>query len=376
MKIYGGLVRVNCFTTRERMPFSSYAFQRLDTGKHSDTDEFEQQTNESVVEDESLAGYSLNFAQPKDSFAASVRQSCASAYQIFMALLYRVLRVFGRWPVALVILICYIVLTVGLIVGALTGRYHEFRKDISLESFMVPDIKVSSDFAAFNAAKKHSKSILSEYTFQTFLTSGTSCIGNKIDPYQKKVPTRKKRSVSKPVKHFQRILSWTLDLVYVAKTGDNIFTKECLQEIHKIENKLMNHKDYTSHCYLSKDYINDDALRKYGNCTPPYSLINLFYASKNFVDGQSEELRWPIGETLKFLKSREYFFSFVADDINRKGKSNILRAQILFGRPVKGISAKKSAQKEEFKRFVTTYVETLDNLNNNKYVCCASLIKR
>ncbi|CAB4028439.1 patched domain-containing 2, partial [Paramuricea clavata] len=353
------------------MPFSRDSYSRLESPIKYGCDETDalcglQQTNQTDGEDDDLVGYSLDFAEPKHSFVGHVKQSCRNVGRKFMSGLHFVLKVaFGKWPIALIILISYIGLTVGLIVVALTGRYREFRKDISLDSFMVPDIKVSSDFAAFNAAKKQGKSN-SPYSFQMFLNIGT-CTGNKINPQPRKIPGRLKRSVEGT--NFQGKLSWTLDLVYVSKGGDNIFTKKRLREIHDIENSLMKHKNYDKHCYISPQiFMKDEALKKYGNCTPPNSMTNYFYSRGKIYDGQNEELSRPINETLQFLKSKEYFFSYVSDDFSKKDSSNILRAQILFGRPVQGVPFQTSAQKEEFKRFVTTYVDALDELNNNNQV--------
>ena len=346
------------------MPFSRDSYRPLDSSiKYgcAETDELcgLQQTSQNDEEDDDLAGYSLDFAEPKNSFAVQVRRS--------FAILHFVLKVaFGKWPIALCILICYIGLVIGLSVIALTGRYHEFRKDISLDSFMVPDIKVSSDYAAFKAAKEQGKSSF-PYSFRAFLMADT-CTGNKIDSSPSKARSRVKRSPKYVERDFQRTLSWSLDLVYVAKGGDNIFTEDRLQEIHKIENTLMNHKNYKKHCYISSLSLEDDNLRKYGNCTPPNSLTTFFYASEEYPDGQNNILARDISETLQYLKSKDYFFSYVSDDFSKKDSSKILRAQILFGSPVKGIPTDKSTQKEEYKRFVTTYVDALDDLNNNKYV--------
>jgi hypothetical protein len=349
----------------------AFSYSRLETSKYGCTEADElcglEQTNQNDREDDGLVGYSLNFAQPKDSLVVQVRRSCDKMGRKLFAALNFVLKIaFGRWPMALIILICFISLIVGLSVIAVTGRYHEFRRDISLDSFMVPDIKVSSEYAAFNAAKEQGDS--NSYYFQEFLTTDT-CTGNGIGSPLRKSQSRLKRSLSSYESDFQTSLSGTLDLVYVAKHGDNIFTGECLQEIHEIEIALMKHKNYDKHCYISSIFSNDAALRKYGNCTPPNSLIDFFYSHENIPDGQNDRRVYTINDTLRYLRSKEYFFKYVSYDFNKKKRSNILRAQILFGKPLKGIPASdKSGQKEEFKRFVTTYIESLEELNNNKYV--------
>ena len=322
-----------------------------------------QQTNEADLEDDGLVGYSLDFTQPKNSFFGRLNLGCRSVRVKFSAALRLLVKLaFGKWPIALIILICYIALTVGLIVISITGKYREFRTDISLGSFMVPDIKVSDDLAAFNGAKEHAKSRIHNSGFRAFLNKET-CTGNKIDPLPRKrdYPRRLKRSTS-----YSRMQSrplGTLDLVYVAK-GANIFTEERLREIHNIEKTLMMHEGYEKHCLLSSKFLNDKNLKKYGNCTPPNSMSLFFFPSPGrLFDGQGETLS-PIEDTLKFLQSREYFFSYVSGFKNNTSK--ILRAQLLFGKPVEGIPETPVAQKEGFKHYVRTYVDTLDKLNNNK----------
>ena len=351
------------------MPFSRenvVPYRPLESSKYvnGETDELcgSTQTDQNGTEDGDLVGYSLNLAQPKDNFVGQVKQSFVDMRgKVCKAIHLALSVVFGKWPFSLIILISYIALTVGLIVVSLTGKYHEFRKDLSLDSFLVPDIKVSSDYAAFNAAQNQEKSA-SLYSFPKFLTSNT-CVGNKLKSLPRNIRRRSKRSETDPESNFQYAYSGSLDLVYVAKGGDNIFTQQHLHQVHEIEKTLRKHKNYDKHCYISRK--NNKALgnyQKYGNCSPPLSLVGLFYSS----DGQSDVLSRPINKTLQYLRSKESFFSFVSDDFSKTSKSRILRAAIPFGKPLKGVD--RSAEKDEFKRYLITYIETLEQLNNNKYV--------
>ena len=351
------------------MPFTRDGYTRLDTSKFGleDTNDLHvcgsEQTNQDNIEDDDHLGYSLDFNQPKDSFVGPVLRSCSLMTSKFTRSLHFVLKTaFGKWPIALVILICYIALTVGLVVTSLTGRYHEFRTDISLDSFMVPDTKVSKDYASFNTAKKQDKS---GSRHGQFLESDT-CIGNKIGQSSKEAPSRLKRSV--PVfNRYQSRISGTLDLIYVAKGGDNIFTKERLDEIHKIEKTLMNHENYQKHCYILSQNKQDTASKKSNNCTSPNSLTHFFY-STNFTvktfDGQSSSLPREIDNTLEYLRSYKFVYSYVSEDFRKKNISNIMRAQILFGKPLRGVDY--SQDDEVFKQYLITYISTLEKLNNNK----------
>ena len=353
------------------MPFpreNGVSYRPLEASKYvcGETDELRGsiQTSQSDPGDDDLVGYSLDFAQPKDSFVGQVKQSCeVMKRKVFTALHFFLSVVFGKWPFALIVLKLYVGLTIVLIVVALTGKYHEFRKDLSLDSFLVPDIKVSSDYAAFNAAKKQDKSS-NVYSFPAFLKTDT-CVDNEINPSEGKIRRRSKRSPVDQGSYFQHLYSGSLNLVYVAK-GDNVFTKQNLDEIHDIEKTLMQHKNYDRHCWISTDK-NINSLGKYGNCSPLLSVIGAFYSEKGKVDGHSDDLSRPINETLRYLRSKESFFSFVSDDFSKTKKSKILRASIPFGKPLRGVDD-SAAEKDEFKRYLITYIDILERLNNNKYV--------
>ncbi|XP_028393656.1 LOW QUALITY PROTEIN: protein dispatched homolog 3-like [Dendronephthya gigantea] len=352
------------------MSFARNAYRRLPTAKYgcaeTDGDFGMEQINQNDEEDEDLAGYSLDFAEPKDNFVGQIKRSCEFTRRKLMAVLHIVLKfAFGKWPVALSILICYICLTIALTAIALTGKYHEFRKDLSLNSFMVPDIKVSNDFAAFNAAKNQEQSYHST-SFATFMKRKL-CTGNGINPSPKEDHKRLKRSTPSDL---QIRPSGTLDLVYVAKDGDNIFTAERLQEIHNIETTLMTHANYDKHCLvLPPSMEKDKTLGKYGKCVPLKSLTRFFFGPENkFKFDETNDAKSWIDKTIHFLRSKEYFYSFVSNDYSKKNVSKILRAQILFGKPVEGIENTAKAQKDEYKRYITTYVSTLEKLNNNNQV--------
>lgn len=310
---------------------------------------------------------SLAFRQPKARFIRSVTGSCILAKKKCSFATRTVVKfTFGRWPIALAVLIGYLGLTGGFVAIAVTGRYHEFKNDISLNSFMVPDIKVSREFSTFNAANDQDKgSFPPEYAVKLFL-DGKGCQEDNTIHQNSPVPRYKRETYHR---HYQREPSWTLDLVYEAKGSNdsNIFTRERLSAIHDIEQKLMKHAHYDKHCYISDLSRKDPALKQFGYCMPPNSLTAFFFPSKSGnYDGQGKTLL-NIEDTLKFLQSRVYFYSFVSEGYNTKKKhSRLLRAQLLFGKPVQGISSDDKAQKAEFKKFIRTYIEPLEKINNDE----------
>lgn len=349
------------------MPVSRNSYVRLDSASKyvtEDTNMFDTQSLNGGEENHRLDGFTVDFPGPKPSVYSLLRPTLSKMTLTLINFFNVGLKnAFGRWKVALFLLISYLVLVVALFLVSLSGKYRGFRLDISINSFMVPDIKVSNEYASFSAAKAKIKRP-SQKDFQSLL-HGESCLTNDLP----KKKSRSKRSsyaanVAQLSKKYpyQRKLSGTLNLVYKAKGTGNIFTQQNLMRIHKIEKTLMEHKSYKKHCYKSDLSLKDESLRKYGNCTPPNSLTLFFFARDKVFDGQNDVMPRPIEETLTYLKSKSYFYFYVDSNFRRTGTSNILRAQILFGQPVKGIKD----QKTEYKRFLTTYEGLLENLNNNK----------
>ena len=160
---------------------------------------------------------------------------------------------------------------------------------------------------------------------------------------------------------------WKLDLIYIAKDG-NIFTKDKLEYIHKIENKLMSHPDYQNFCWKSALAQDDHILSsKFGGCMPPNSLLDYFYRTK-YYDGQGKVLA-DISSTLDFLLSRPQTYWYVDEKFSvLNKKSALLRSQINFGVPLKGyrgtsrISIK--SQHEVFKNFLIKYVDQLKSASS------------
>lgn len=351
---------------------SSCAYSRLDHQKHFNAEAngyCGEQTDDVDPLVENALGHSLDFSQPKTSLMKSLTEGCLKVKKkCYAASRVGVKFAFGKWPIALAVLISYITLTAVLIVIALTD--HEFRKDISLNSFMVPDIKVSNDFSAFNAAKGQSKGYVPSGNTASYFFSGGSCPKNNINFGD--YPSHRHKRDTSSVPYQRSVSSNTLDLVYVAKAAKgsndtNIFTEERLRAIHKIEKKLMNHANFKKHCYISPLSSKDESLRTLGKCTPPVSLTLFFYPSNSGnYDGQGDRLQ-SIQDALEFLQSREYFYSFVSDSYDPKKKySRILRAQLLFGSPREVAPAQGKAQRDELKRYIRSYIEPLEKMNSDE----------
>ena len=78
-----------------------------------------------------------------------------------------------------------------------------------------------------------------------------------------------------------RSMRWRIQLVYMAEGGDeNIFTKERLETIHKVEMDIMKHPNFTFFCSRNVRSFSDAALAADTHCIPPNSLMTYFYPSE------------------------------------------------------------------------------------------------
>ena len=136
---------------------------------------------------------------------------------------------------------------------------------------------------------------------------------------------------------------WKMQVVYLAeeKIEPNVFTKEKLQHIHKVETAIKEHEGFVKHCYISYyKWKKDKNLDRYNGCAPLNSLMTYFYPSTVgdhiVYDGLGRTLN-PIDKTLMLAMTQDTFFWYVDDKINATyKKSKLLRTEVQFGAPLEG----------------------------------------
>ncbi len=241
------------------------------------------------------------------------------------------------------VLLLMVVIGVNLTMFFVAVVTHPVQIDYSLTAFEVPDHKVSRRLESLIAAKNDQSKARQEEA-------------------AKKSHNRIARDTNpEVVLNSQYRQKWKLEIIYLAKDG-NIFTKDKLEYIHKIEKSLLKHQKFHDFCWKTKSALKDEALKKTGHgCMPPNSLIDIFYRTDRF-DGQGNKLS-DIDSTVDFLLTKISTFWYVDAKFGAENrKSKFLRSQVNFGIPLKGYTEEKTSVEKQhniFKDFLIKYVEQL-----------------
>ncbi|WAR14743.1 DISP3-like protein, partial [Mya arenaria] len=91
---------------------------------------------------------------------------------------------------------------------------------------------------------------------------------------------------------------WRMQVVFMAKDGENIFTREKLQHIHEIEKKIIAHEKFSEFCLKDPFHAviqKDPAVKAINGCAPLNSLLSYFFPSKDeignvYYDGLGENM--------------------------------------------------------------------------------------
>lgn len=144
---------------------------------------------------------------------------------------------------------------------------------------------------------------------------------------------------------YQSIARWKMHVIYLAQGDDdpNMFTKERLETVHQIENRIMRHPGFHEFCLRDRNIERyDPAVRSINGCIPLNSLMTYFYPSKDsqghiFYDGMGANLD-DIDSALTLAMNHETFYYYVDDKINKTNKrSYLIRSEVLFGAPLPGM---------------------------------------
>ena len=239
--------------------------------------------------------------------------------------------------------------------------------DKSYTAFKIPYHEASLNYGAFQTARKnHTSFIHAQFQNLQWVMGGrkhstrrsvsyrSDIIGGKpggvYDKYRRE---RKKRSYNHgehggysyiriPLQYHPQ---WKMQVIFLAKDGGNIFTKERLQKIHEIEKLIMTHEQFSDFCYKDTHPVikNDPAVKSVNGCSPLNSLLTYFFPSRDgkgniFYDGLGENMD-NIDSALKLAMTSTKFYYYVDDKTNSSNrKSELLRTEVLFGTPLKGIT--------------------------------------
>lgn len=289
----------------------------------------------------------------------------------FRYIRYRYKSLSDRQQACLSVGLCLFLLVAVHVKCLLLGWYTVFRYqpapviDKSYTAFQIPYHQASLHFKAFQTAEKnHTPFVLAHLSGLQHSTGGSKqsmqrsvplhgsdIIGGKRGgPYDSGHGVRKKRSsygsyygnslVEVP---YQWHPQWKMQVIFLVKEGENIFTKEKLQKIHMVEKQIMKHENFSDFCFKDVQSVikNDPAIRTVNGCSPLNSLMTYFFPSRDgagnvFYDGLGENMD-NIDSALKLAMTSTKFYYYVDDKTNSSNrKSQLLRTEVLFGAPLKG----------------------------------------
>ncbi|XP_060073732.1 protein dispatched homolog 3-like [Ylistrum balloti] len=252
--------------------------------------------------------------------------------------------------------------------------------DKSIHAFTIPNHPASINYDAFQSAAQQNSS---KHSIHFNSCSSLFFQKHKRSPRDGThdlIPGVSKRSASDSfsIMAHQYHAQWKMQVVFMAKgeEDDNIFTKERLEMIHDIEQKIIKHPNFYNFCF--KDYFiarMDPAVRAQNSCAPLNSLMSFFYPSlddhnRPLFDGLGETLIRNISEGLRWAFTSDKSYYFVDPHVNKTfHKSRFLRTEVKFGTPLQGYRSpyfEIKQQSEKFKAFVVTYIDLLSKLSNDK----------
>jgi len=140
------------------------------------------------------------------------------------------------------------------------------------------------------------------------------------------------------------VLCLYFQVVFMVNEGENIFTKDRLQQIHDIEKKIIAHEKFPEFCYkdiFTATVREDPAVKAINGCAPLNSLLTYFFPSTDhsgnvYYDGLGDNMD-NIDSALKLAMTSTKFYYYVDDKVNSSYlKSQIIRTEVIFGTPLKG----------------------------------------
>ncbi|XP_052759901.1 protein dispatched homolog 3-like [Mya arenaria] len=310
-----------------------------------------------------------------------------------------------KWKKRFDILICLFVLSCLVGVSVRLGVYTLLEKtpapviDKSYQAFRIPQHEASMHWGALQAAKRNLSK--SKIDYDKMATVDFDWVFSQRD--QGKSRAKRQSSFQFAAHEQDRVLEqrdkrdvtqengnqiitalpqqyyplWRMQVVFMAKDGENIFTREKLQHIHEIEKKIIAHEKFSEFCLKDPFHAviqKDPAVKAINGCAPLNSLLSYFFPSKDeignvYYDGLGENMD-NIDSALKLAMTSTKFYYYVDEKVNSSFlKSRLIRTEVLFGAPLKGFSTpylNRHEQTQKFKDFVVSYINLLSQSSNSE----------
>lgn len=207
--------------------------------------------------------------------------------------------------------------------------------DFSLKAFSIPNHEVTRHQEAFKVAvddsknwrtnPRHRRAVLNskEITFQRLqLANDLSSTGSVLSSSEFVMARHKRYAGS--LSQYSRRQKVTLVYLAVGGTSNNIFTRERIQTIHRVEKDIMQIPKFSDFCWKDP--------RQSSKCVPPRSLV-----SKFFYD-DSDQLVSEFDSTVRRALTSHDGILYTDGHVNRTYfNSTFLRSEVDFGVPLPGL---------------------------------------
>lgn len=218
--------------------------------------------------------------------------------------------------------------------------------DISYNAFTIVNHKASEYYDALSFAVKYNTT--GSFRVRRSIRDTHSPNGNGPSA---SLDRKKKSTVeSSPAMeaYRQSHIQWKMEVIFLARGEDdkNILKKEHIKYIHEIEQKIRHHKDYPNFCYRDLNMITKDPeVRANNECAPLNSLLTYFYPSQDsagvlYYDGLGSNMA-DVNSAINMSMTHSGFYYYVDEKANKASrKSSLLRTEVFFGSPLKGVVTK------------------------------------
>ena len=267
------------------------------------------------------------------------------------------------------------VIFVIIILSSLAFLIHPIEIDFSLSSLIVPTHHASLKLQSYLAAKHAMANGMEVGSFVRKTSNRSNFHSVKKRSYVSS-PFKAPAGLTFQIPYSQTALYpfWTLDVVFVA-TGNNtnMLTEDRIQYVKYVEQEISQHKDYSRFCLMTRSATYTDGWQ----CTPCNSITTYFYPSilngERVFDGNGPRSKDPMADVLQYafsVSSKSYWF--VDENFSPFNmKSGHLRAQFLFGFPIKGYrdwGQTREEQRDLYKEFIISYIPMLDKKSTGIFI--------
>ena len=247
-------------------------------------------------------------------------------------------------PPVLTLLVFLVLIPVGLLIMAIL--VYPPQLDLSLRSFQIPNHESSLNYDAFQMA------------LHPHVTTNEESSGSNTRQKRYLDCSRYQCPPCTPPQTFMK--SWALNIFYVSRNGSNIVTKDHIEQIHGIEQNIINHKhgDYGYEYFCHKS-------APFEKCDPLNSFLTFFYPSCSdsgcVYDGNGPYIQ-DVKSTIAiaFQSESSYWYG----DFNNKLESRFLRSQLRIGVPTPNYcrySENAEAIHKEITDYFISFIPYLDS---------------